>query len=121
MASATATTTKVNGATDCSKLECNGRAYVNGYSKGSVDIAYGHSNGAASQNGVLPGQAPRRADKATASSKRSQTNPSVNPITLASTILKSCPMYDTIAILIFLLQLPPMVLTLVQFLFASLT
>ena len=30
-------------------------------------------------------------------------------------------MYDTIAILIFLLQLPPMVLTLVQFLFASLT
>lgn len=121
MASTTATATKVNGVTDGSKLECNGRAHVNGYSKGSVDIAYGHSNGAAAQNGVLPGQAPRRADKATASSKRSPANSSVNPFMLASTILKSCPMYDTIAILIFLLQLPPMVLTLVQFLFASLT
>lgn len=50
--------------------------------------------------------------------KKSTTN---NPFSLASTIVKSCPMYDTIAILIFLLQLPPIVLTLVQFLFASLT
>lgn len=46
---------------------------------------------------------------------------SINPLAFASTILKSCPIYDTIAILIFLLQLPPMFLTLIQFLFASMT
>jgi ubiquitination network signaling protein AcrB len=40
---------------------------------------------------------------------------------LASTILKSCPAYDTIAMLILLLQLPPIFLALVQALFASLT
>ncbi|KAI5290285.1 hypothetical protein KEM54_001971 [Ascosphaera aggregata] len=55
------------------------------------------------------------------SSQQQQQQPPVNTIALASTILKSCPMYDTIAILIFLLQLPPIVLTLVHFLFASLT
>jgi hypothetical protein len=80
-------------------------------------MSYGQANGAVPQNGGLTGQASRR----TESSKRSGSNNSINPLQLASTILKSCPMYDTIAILIFLLQLPPMVLTLVQFLFASLT
>ena len=44
-----------------------------------------------------------------------------NPFQLASTILRSCPAYDTIAILILLLQLPPIILTIVQALFASLT
>lgn len=63
------------------------------------------------------------ASKAASSGKRAAAHQSssVNAFALASTILKSCPMYDTVAILIFLLQLPPMVLTLVQFLFASLT
>lgn len=68
------------------------------------------------QNGGMAGHSSRNE-----TSKRSGSNASINPLQLASTILKSCPMYDTIAILIFLLQLPPMVLTLVQFLFASLT
>jgi ubiquitination network signaling protein AcrB len=45
----------------------------------------------------------------------------VGNLQLASTILKSCPAYDTIAMLILLLQLPPIFLTLVQALFASLT
>lgn len=45
----------------------------------------------------------------------------IGTLQLASTILKSCPAYDTIAMLILLLQLPPIFLTLVQALFASLT
>ena len=39
----------------------------------------------------------------------------------AATILSSCPLRDVLAILILLLQLPPTVLTLVHFLFATLT
>ncbi|KAE8328287.1 putative ubiquitination network signaling protein acrB [Aspergillus sergii] len=115
--STVATATKANGTTECSKADGNGRGYLNGYAKGNPDMSYGQANGAVPQNGGLTGQASRR----TESSKRSGSNTSINPLQLASTILKSCPMYDTIAILIFLLQLPPMVLTLVQFLFASLT
>lgn len=114
---AMATATKANGAVDGSKVDCNGRAYGNnGDHKVNGEMAYGHSNGAAAAD--TNGQLSSREDKAT---KRSAQNSNVNPFALASTILKSCPMYDTIAILIFLLQLPPMVLTLVQFLFASLT
>lgn len=42
-------------------------------------------------------------------------------LTVATTILSSCPLRDVLAILIILLQLPPTVLTVVQFLFATLT
>lgn len=110
---------KANGTGD-PKSDGSGRGYMNGHGKGTADVSFAQVNGAVSQNGVS-GQSSRRAEKSTTSSKRSGSNASVNPLQLASTILKSCPMYDTIAILIFLLQLPPMVLTLVQFLFASLT
>ncbi|RMJ20859.1 hypothetical protein PHISP_08272 [Aspergillus sp. HF37] len=106
---------KVNGSADS-----NGRACLNGYSKGNSDMSHAQVDDAVPQNGVS-GQPSRRADKSSSGSKRSGSSSSVNPLQLAATILKSCPMYDTIAILIFLLQLPPMVLTLVQFLFASLT
>ncbi|KAI9932871.1 hypothetical protein MW887_009123 [Aspergillus wentii] len=116
-----ATATKVNGTADSSKSDGNGRGYPNGYSKGNSDMSYEQTNGDAAPNGSLTGQASRRSDKSTLGFKRSGSNSSINPLQLASTILKSCPIYDTIAILIFLLQLPPMVLTLVQFLFASLT
>lgn len=112
---------KTNGPTDTSKEDSNGRGYLSGYAKGSSDMAYGQTNGAVAPNGGLAGQASCRTDKSVAGAKRTASNASVNPFQLASTILRSCPMYDTIAILIFLLQLPPMVLTLVQFLFASLT
>ena len=111
--------TKANGTVDL-KSDGNEKGYLNGHGKGTSDMSNGQVNGAVSQNGVS-GQSSRRADKSTMSNKRSGSNASVNPLQLAATILKSCPMYDTIAILIFLLQLPPMVLTLVQFLFASLT
>ncbi|PTU18421.1 hypothetical protein P175DRAFT_0485992 [Aspergillus ochraceoroseus IBT 24754] len=123
--STVATTVKANGSTESSKADGNGRGYLNGYAKGNADMLYGQTNGAAAQNGgggLAAQSASRRTEKSAATgTKRSTSNASVNPLQLASTILKSCPMYDTIAILIFLLQLPPMVLTLVQFLFASLT
>lgn len=52
-------------------------------------------------------------------------NPAVHrdlgPLSLALTVLRSCPLYDTIAILIVLLQLPPTFLSLVHLLFATLT
>ncbi|PLB55270.1 putative ubiquitination network signaling protein [Aspergillus steynii IBT 23096] len=116
-----AAASKANGTTDCSKTDGTGRGQLNGYAKGNADMSYGQTNGAVPQNGGLAGQGSRRAEKSVPGSKRSNSTASINPLQLASTILKSCPMYDTIAILIFLLQLPPMVLTLVQFLFASLT
>ena len=47
--------------------------------------------------------------------------PPVNMLTVTATILSSCPLRDVLAILIILLQLPPTVLTVVQFLFATLT
>lgn len=124
VSSTIATASRVNGSTDNPKADGHGaRGFLNGYAKGNSDMSYGQANGAVPQNGGVAASASRRTDKATtttaAASKRSSG--SINPLQLASTILKSCPMYDTIAILIFLLQLPPMVLTLVQFLFASLT
>jgi hypothetical protein len=100
---------------DGAKADGNVRGMVNGHTKGA-DMACSQANGAVPQNGGMAGSASRNG-----LAKRSGSNASINPLQLASTILKSCPMYDTIAILIFLLQLPPMVLTLVQFLFASLT
>ncbi|KAH8727256.1 hypothetical protein GQ44DRAFT_704737 [Phaeosphaeriaceae sp. PMI808] len=42
-------------------------------------------------------------------------------LAVPATILTSCPLRDVLAILILLLQLPPTVLTVVQFLFATLT
>lgn len=100
---------------DSTKADGNSRGMLNGHSKGG-EMACAQENGDVAQNGGIAGHASRNGN-----SKRSGSNASINPLQLASTILKSCPMYDTIAILIFLLQLPPMVLTLVQFLFASLT
>ncbi|KAJ5416055.1 hypothetical protein N7465_004750 [Penicillium sp. CMV-2018d] len=100
---------------DSTKADGNVRGMLNGHSKGG-EMATAQENDDVAQNGGIAGHACRNG-----TSKRSGSNASINPLQLASTILKSCPMYDTIAILIFLLQLPPMVLTLVQFLFASLT
>lgn len=107
------------------EMECNGGTgtQANGYGKNSFDMSYGPTtpNGDvdASPGNSEEQQLPRRTDKATSTKKPASNY--INPFALASSILKSCPMYDTIAILIFLLQLPPIVLTLVQFLFASLT
>ncbi|KAJ5391455.1 hypothetical protein N7509_006945 [Penicillium cosmopolitanum] len=107
--------TLVTKGPDDAKADGNVRGMLNGHSRGG-DMDCSLTNGASSQNGGIAGSASRNGV-----SKRSGSSSSINPLQFASTILKSCPMYDTIAILIFLLQLPPMVLTLVQFLFASLT
>lgn len=52
-------------------------------------------------------------------------NPAVHvqagPLHLATRIIAACPLADTLAILIVLLQLPPALLTVVQFLYAALT
>ncbi|KAL2360775.1 hypothetical protein RJZ56_006350 [Blastomyces dermatitidis] len=121
---------ELGGITYSTKMESNGRAQANGYEQVSATMSNGHSFPLASTNGgVMPAtvfgdQTSTNVDKSAggaSSLKKTSSNSSVNPFSLASAILKSCPMYDTIAILIFLLQLPPIVLTLVQFLFASLT
>ncbi|EEA20140.1 hypothetical protein TMatcc_000116 [Talaromyces marneffei ATCC 18224] len=114
--SSVVTTSRADAAaTDGLKGDGADHVYTNGTDhKTNSDMAYGHSNGAASAD---CGSA---SSKPVSSSKRNNSS-TVNPFLLASTILRSCPLYDTIAILIFLLQLPPIVLTLVQFLFASLT
>ncbi|KAF2011734.1 hypothetical protein BU24DRAFT_288013 [Aaosphaeria arxii CBS 175.79] len=62
---------------------------------------------------------PRRTDTLSSKSAPSVYRP--NMLTVATTILSSCPLRDVLAILIILLQLPPAVLTVVQFLFATLT
>jgi len=52
-------------------------------------------------------------------------NPAVHrdsgPFNLVLTVLQSCPLYDTIAILIVLLQIPPTFLSIIHLLFATLT
>src|SRR5947207_3366634 len=50
-------------------------------------------------------------------SMKSKFSHDVSSLQLASTILKSCPAYDTIALLILLLQLPTIFLILVEALF----
>ncbi|ORX94466.1 hypothetical protein BCR34DRAFT_579974 [Clohesyomyces aquaticus] len=63
-------------------------------------------------------QSPRRQDP---NGSRTAASYASNMLTVATTILSSCPLRDVLAILILLLQLPPTVLTVVQFLFATLT
>ena len=112
----TVTSSTVTGkGVDGFKVDGNVHGALNGHNQ-AVDMVGDQPNGAMPQNGGMASSTSRNG-----MAKRSASNASINPLQLASTILKSCPMYDTIAILIFLLQLPPMVLTLVQFLFASLT
>ncbi|KAH7138242.1 hypothetical protein B0J11DRAFT_587404 [Dendryphion nanum] len=64
----------------------------------------------------------RRADTTSSKSASAYRGSHTNTLlTVATTILSSCPLRDVLAILIILLQLPPAVLTVVQFLFATLT
>lgn len=67
-----------------------------------------------------PSSSLRRADAA-ANGQKTPPVYKANMLTVTATILSSCPLRDVLAILIILLQLPPTVLTVVQFLFATLT
>lgn len=66
----------------------------------------------------VPAAAPRRFD---ANGHKPASMSMATMLSVPATILTSCPLRDVLAILIILLQLPPTVLTVVQFLFAILT
>ncbi|CAO2656209.1 Nn.00g050120.m01.CDS01 [Neocucurbitaria sp. VM-36] len=65
-----------------------------------------------------PVPTPRRVD---ANGSKTASFSMASMLAVPATILTSCPLRDVLAILIILLQLPPTVLTVIQFLFATLT
>ena len=86
-------------------------------SETSNDGQENNANGTMQHNGSIDGKH-RRSD---AVPPKSKSTFDINPVRLASTILRSCPGTDTVALLIFLLALPSMMLTIIQAFFASLT
>ena len=86
-------------------------------SETSVEPLDNMANGNAQQAAPLDGK--HRKSDAVPPKARSAYD--INPVQLASTILRSCPGTDTVALLIFLMALPTMMLTIVQAFFASLT
>lgn len=93
------------------------RASLGNYSESSSSESYQASSAMAIPH--EQSQIHRRIDV------NSAQNPAVHRDTstmgLLITVLRSCPLYDTIAILIVLLQIPPTFLTLIHLLFATLT
>jgi hypothetical protein len=77
---------------------------------GSCNGSFAHANGALVADDVKP-----------AAPAPCAVRPQKSMLATATTILKACPLWDVIAILIILLQLPPTIVSLVQFLFALLT
>ena len=72
-------------------------------------------------NGYSNGQMGRHHRRIDVNAAKSAAVHDCGPLSLALTILWSCPIGDTLAILIFLLSLPPTILTLTNTLFAILT
>jgi hypothetical protein len=100
-----------------SKLPVNGvrRVSVGGYSEEtSSSESYNNMSAIAVHN-----ENHRRIDVNAA--KNPAVHRDVGPLGLALTVLRSCPLYDTIAILIVLLQIPPTFLSIIHILFATLT
>ncbi|CAK7567343.1 MAG: hypothetical protein SEPTF4163_005306 [Sporothrix epigloea] len=77
------------------------------------------ASGASSSLAVSFDDSYRRIDVNAA--KNANVHRDTGPLDLALTILRSCPLYDTIAILIILMQLSPVVLSIVYMLFTVLT
>jgi hypothetical protein len=90
------------------------RASVGAYSDSSSSDAYHNVT-----NVVFPQETHRRIDVNAA--KNPAVHRDAGPVSFLFTVLRSCPLYDTIAILIVLLQLPPTFLSLIHILFATLT
>ncbi|KUJ10967.1 uncharacterized protein LY89DRAFT_541181, partial [Mollisia scopiformis] len=88
------------------------RTSVSGYSDSSASEVFQHTPGTAAMQ-----ENHRQIDVG------ALKNPSVHrdSINLVLTVLQSCPLRDTLAILIVLLQIPPTFLSIVHFLFATLT
>jgi ubiquitination network signaling protein AcrB len=89
----------------------------------SREAASTYENAEFCQNGTVSqpsseAQQPRQADLNGSTREMTYT---INPVRLVSSIVKACPIQDTIALLIFLLQLPPALLTTTQYLFATLS
>ncbi|KAH9880103.1 hypothetical protein J1614_002129 [Plenodomus biglobosus] len=93
------------------------------HANGDVCRPYDHAGGGPFDN--MSPSAPRRSYvNGTSHGSKPSASPSMSMASMLSvpaTILTSCPLRDVLAILIILLQLPPTVLTVVQFLFAILT
>ncbi|KAI1977989.1 hypothetical protein LOZ55_003045 [Ophidiomyces ophidiicola] len=120
---------KSDDAVEGTNMVLNGQILARGDGSSGGVAPNGHVHQPSSANGVASGirggdcvnRRPEKLMGPMPGVKKAYASKSVNPFHLASTILKACPMADTIAILIFLLQLPPIMLTLVQFLYASMT
>ena len=108
--------TRLSNGTSDSKLAVSvaRRASLSGYSESSSSESY-HNAPAMS----IPQETHRRIDVNAA--KNPAVHRDAGPVTFLFTVLRSCPLYDTIAILIVLLQVPPAFLTLIHLLFATLT
>ena len=94
---------------------------VNGVGKRASESSL--DQGGSPQDGMAQGRGGEMVTKPrsdTTTSKRG-TGFDVNPFHFASTVIRSCPLGDTIAILIVLLQLPPVGLTMLQVFFAWIT
>jgi len=91
--------------------------------RGSLGTTYSESSSAESMSGPaahpLPEEAHRRIDVNDAKNTNVHRDP--GPIELALTVLRSCPLHDTIAILIILMQVSPAALTTIYMLFTFLT
>jgi hypothetical protein len=96
----------------------NGRARTT--SGTSIDDleAHGAGNGTCGQTAIGGSQLTIDVKTATANASLHHQK---SAFETATTILKACPLWDVIAILIILLQLPPTMISIVQFLFALLT
>ena len=92
---------------------------ANGSSEPFLDARKDLQNGEVMQTAEIHGQRPRKIDV------NATQNPAVHldsgPLHLVATILRACPLADTLAILIILLQIPVAILTVVHFLFVTLT
>lgn len=73
------------------------------------------------QNGSADGHSRLSLHRAAVHQHRSQMGHKGSPASTAMTIISSCPVWDVVAILIILLQLPSTVLTVIHLLFATLT
>lgn len=89
------------------------RVSVSGNSDSSASEVYLNSSG-----GPASQENHRQIDVTSAKSSPTYHR---DPFTFALTVLRSCPLWDTLAILIVLLQIPPTFLSMIHLLFATLT
>ncbi|KAG0646794.1 Acriflavine resistance B [Hyphodiscus hymeniophilus] len=96
---------------------------VNGLRRSSIGVYSEETSSSESYNNMpaiaVHNENHRRID--VNSAKNPAVHRDVGPLSLVLTVLRSCPLYDTIAILIVLLQIPPTFLSIIHILFATLT